>query len=122
MKIVREASSAITIRQVEKGRIVVGDEALTENVILHRDTIERGWNTTEGSELSADDISSIIEMQPEIIVYGTGWKPALPPRELTFHLARQNIGFEVMDTPAACRTFNILINEDRDVAAILRLV
>jgi len=122
MKFVRETPTAITIRHVERGRIVIGDEAVTENVILHRDRIERGWLPTAGNDLSVDDISSIIKLQPEIIVYGTGWEPVLPARELTFQLARQGIGFEVMDTPAACRTFNILISEDRDVAAILRLI
>ena len=121
MKFVRETPSAITIRHVERGRIVVGDETITENVLLYRDTIERGWTGSAAGELSLDDISSIVALQPEIIVYGTGWNPGLPPRELTFALARKGIGFEVMDTPAACRTFNILISEDRNAAAILRL-
>jgi uncharacterized protein len=121
MKFVRETPSAITIRHVEKGRLVIGDETVTESVMLYRDTIERGWPGAAENDLSIDDVSSLVAMQPEIIVYGTGWNPVLPPRELTFALARQGIGFEVMDTPAACRTFNILINEDRDVAAILRL-
>ena len=89
--------------------------------MLYRDTIERGWTATAQDDLSIDDVASIIALQPEIIVYGTGWSPVLPPRDLTFALARKGIGFEVMDTPAACRTFNILISEDRDVAAILRL-
>ena len=50
---------------------------------------------------------------------GAGWSPALPPRELTFAMARLGIGFEVMDTPAACRTFNILVAEGRRPAAVL---
>ena len=121
MKFVRETPSAITIRHVEKGRIIVGDETITENVMLYRDTIKRGWPETTGAELQVDDVASIITLQPEIIVYGAGWDPVLPPRELTFALARQGIGFEVMDTPAACRTFNILISEERDAVAILRV-
>ena len=121
MKFVRETTSAVTIRHVEKGRIIVGDETVTEDVVLYRDEIERGWHGKSANDLSVDDVEPIIALRPEIILYGTGWKPVLPPRELTFALARQGIGFEVMDTPAACRTFNILVSEDRDVAAILRL-
>ena len=44
-----------------------------------------------------------------------------PPRELTFSFARKGIGFEVMDTAAAARTFNVLANEDRRVVAVLYL-
>ena len=52
---------------------------------------------------------------------GTGWAPARPPRELTFAFARKGIGLEVMDTAAAARTFNVLANEGRRVAAVLYL-
>ena len=121
MKFDRETPSAITIRRVERGRIVVGDQTVTENVLLYRDRIERGWQPGAGNELGIGDVASLLELQPDIIVYGSGWEPVLPPRDLMFALARRGIGFEVMDTPAACRTFNILISEDRDVAAMLRL-
>ena len=61
----------------------------------------------------------VIAQAPEIILFGTGWNTVLPPRDVVFDLARKGIGFETMDTPAACRTFNILVSEDRDVAAVL---
>lgn len=119
MKFTREARSSLTIRQVEKGRIKVGDDVITENVVLFRDSVRPGWQSNWISDLTAADFSSLIEERPELIVFGAGWQPALPPRELMFALARKGIGFEMMDTPAACRTFNILIAEDRDVAAVL---
>lgn len=119
MKFSRESSSAVTIRRVEQGRIKIGDEEISENVVLFRDSVQRGFKPAEPGSLSEQDLESLIAEGPEMIIFGTGWKATLPPRELVFALARKGIGFETMDTPAACRTFNILIGEDRDVAAVL---
>ena len=119
MKFARETGNGLTIRKVEPGAIRIGNETHTENVILFRDSITTGWTVDEASQLSERDIGSLIAEQPELIVFGTGWTSCMPPRELNFALARKGIGFETMDTPAACRTFNILIGEDRDVAAVL---
>lgn len=121
MKFSRESPSAVTIRHVERGRIRIGDEVITENIVLFRESVRRGFTPAEEGRLSECDIETLIAEKPEIIIFGTGWNAALPPRELVFALARKGIGFETMDTPAACRTFNILIGEDRDVAAILLL-
>lgn len=121
MKFVREGISATTIRHIERGRLVVGDETVTENVVLFRETIERGWHDDTDAALSIDGIRSLVERRPEIILFGTGWETVLPPRDVVFELARRGIGFESMTTPAACRTYNILLSEDRDVAAILCL-
>lgn len=119
MKFSRETPSAVTVRHVELGRIRIGDEEFTENIVLFRDSVRRGFMPLEAGTLSAGDVEFLVAERPEIIIFGSGWKSALPPRELVFSLARKGIGFETMDTPAACRTFNILIGEDRDVAAVL---
>jgi len=119
MKFVREPGSAVTIRQVEKGLIRVGSEIVTENVILFRDTIRRGWKTNDVTNLKEEDLAELIAEEPEILLFGSGSQSLLPPRNLVFALARKGIGFETMDTPAACRTFNILVSEGRDVAAVL---
>ena len=119
MKFVRETHSSLTIHQVDEGVIRIGDEKIRENVVLFRDTIERGWMVDDVSKLVESDFATLIEKSPEIVIFGTGWTPKLPPRDLVFALARRGIGFETMDKPAACRTFNVLISEDRDVAAVL---
>ncbi len=119
MKFVRDPGSMVTVRHVEEGMIRIGNEKLTENVILFRDTIRRGWKPADRENPGVDDLAELLEQNPEIIIYGTGWQSRLPPRDLVFALARRGIGFEMMDTPAACRTFNILMSEDRDVAAVL---
>lgn len=115
----RDQISAITVRQVEPGAIRIADETISENVVLFRNAIQRGISIDNVAALQEQDLDDLLSQQPEIVIFGTGWKSQRPPRELVFAMARRGIGFETMDTPAACRTFNILVSEGRDVAAIL---
>ena len=119
MKFARTAHTALTVRRVNKGEIWIGDETITENVLLFRNEVRLGFNLSKATDLNERMIRDLIAEQPEIIILGSGWQSVMPPRDLVFALARKGIGFECMDTPAACRTFNILLSENRDVAAIL---
>jgi uncharacterized protein len=109
------------VRHVEEGKIKIGAEEFDDNIVLFRDEIQRGWHPADLNNPTSQDLADLIAAKPEVIIFGTGWQARLPPRELVFALARQGIGFEMMDTPAACRTFNVLVSEDRDVAAVLMI-
>ena len=115
----RDSISAVTIRKVEPGAVRIGGETVAENVVLFRDAIQRGISLDNVEALQEQDLEDLLSKQPELVIFGTGWKSQRPPRELVFAMARRGIGFETMDTPAACRTFNILVSEGRDVAAVL---
>jgi len=121
MKFVREARSPVTIRRLDKGAVTIGDEVFTDNVTLFRDSANHGPDFDSVASLREEQLAGIIAEKPEIIVVGGGWNAPLVPRTLSFAMARHGIGFEVMDTPAACRTFNILLSEGRDAAAVLRI-
>lgn len=119
MKVTRDQVSPLTVRRIAPGEILIGNETIRENVVLTAaQDIER-WTVDDVSRFAADDFAAIIDSRPEIVVLGTGWRPVLPPKEIMFAMAREGIGFESMDTPAACRTYNILINEGRRAAAVL---
>lgn len=75
------------------------------------------WEPATYSELNAQHLDALYAMNPEIIILGTGQKQIFPPAEILRRLANEQIGFEIMDTQAACRTFNILMAEDRTVVA-----
>lgn len=109
----------MTVRRVVPGEIQIGGRTVTDNVVLTAEHAIEPWAPDDVSRLSPQDFAAIIDTRPEIVVLGTGWHPVLPPKELVFALAREGIGFEFMDTPAACRTFNILVNEGRRTAAVL---
>lgn len=119
MKFTRDSHADVSIRRVEPGRIRIGKAHFERTVALTTDGVLPDYDVAGVDELTIEDFDALLETDPEIVVLGTGWRPAFAPRELTFAMARRGVGFEVMDTPAACRTFNILIAEGRRTAALL---
>lgn len=119
MNFTRENPSSLSVRQVEPGLVRIGEETITENVLIFRERIQRGINIDDVATLDERELDELLAQKPEIVILGTGWQAQRPARELVFAMARRGIGFESMDTAAACRTFNILLSEGRDVAAIL---
>ena len=119
MKFTRDPVSAVTIQHVERGRIRVGDEQFEQTFALTADDVIRNWSAVDIDRLMIGDFEELLTTEPDVVILGTGWQASFVPRELTFAMARRGIGFEVMDTPAACRTFNILLAEGRRPVAIL---
>lgn len=77
------------------------------------------WNVESFSSLKASDFAHIAELRPEVVLLGTGNTLRFPHPILTQVLAEARIGVEFMDLQAACRTYNILMAEERKVAAAL---
>ena len=77
------------------------------------------WEAACFDALAETDFQVFLELNPEILLLGTGAKQRFPHPRLTQALARKRIGVEVMDLQAACRTYNILMAEERRVAAAL---
>lgn len=75
------------------------------------------WPVASFETLVAADFTFIGELKPEVVVLGTGASQRFPGAELARALAATGVGVEVMDTRAACRTYNILASEGRKVAA-----
>ena len=77
------------------------------------------WSAAGFDALTEADFQTILELRPEILLLGTGPKQRFPHPRLTKALAAQRIGVEAMDLQAACRTYNILMAEERRVVAAL---
>ena len=77
------------------------------------------WPVESFEGLSGKSFSLLKNEKPEIVLLGTGPKQRFPHPRLTAALAQAGIGVEVMDLKAACRTYNILVAEERKVAAAL---
>jgi uncharacterized protein len=101
------------------GWIRVGATEYRDNVILLPDGVEPGWAATGFDALTEPDFARLLSYKPEIVLLGTGTTQRFPHPRLTAALSAQRVGVEVMDTGAACRTFNILVAEGRRVAAAL---
>ncbi len=107
------------IRSVSESAIRVNDDDYPRSIALTPEAVLGDWCDKPIADLVADDFSEVFDATPEVVLLGTGRTNVFPPRELTFAFARKGIGFEVMDSPAAARTFNVLANEGRRVAAVL---
>jgi uncharacterized protein len=77
------------------------------------------WPPASFEALAEAHFALIAELRPEVVLLGTGARLRFPHPRLTAPLARAGIGLEVMDVQAACRTYNILMAEQRVVAAAL---
>ena len=124
MKIAKEGLSrdAKVIRAYGPGRINVSDVLYTSSLILTADTVVADWAPQRFEELGLEQLQAALALKPEILLIGTGAAQHFLPGELLAKLSRGGVGVEVMDTAAACRTYNILLNEDRKVVAALLMI
>jgi uncharacterized protein len=88
-----------------------------DNILVTPERIVTGWAAAGFDALTEADFAAVAALEPEVALLGTGERLRFPHPRLTRALTDAGIGLEVMDTPAACRTFNILAAEGRKVAA-----
>ena len=119
MQLSREATEANVIVAWERGRLKIGKSWLYGHVIVMPDLIVDDWAVSRPDALTLDDLAPAIDRDPEIILLGTGAEMLLPDTRLIAALAERRIGLEIMSTPAACRTYNVLVHEQRHVIAAL---
>jgi uncharacterized protein len=119
LKFTREFSSATTIRRVSGTAIIIGDRRYTGTIALTPEGLVEDFAPPPIEELAIADLEALFRYEPELVILGTGERSVFPPRELTFAFARRRVGLEVMNTGAAARTFNVLANDGRRLAAIL---
>ncbi len=107
------------IRRVSSGAIVIGSQTYEAPIALTPEGLVDASPPSAIEDLEEAHFDALLSTDPEMIILGTGASNVFPPRELTFAMARKGIGLEVMDTPAAARTFNVLAGEGRRLAALL---
>ena len=111
-------SGVNTITGYGEGYVMVNGERRSSSVVVMPDRIEE-WPAKGFDQLSAEDFAFLKSLQAEIVLLGTGPRQRFPHPRFTAELAKAGIGLEVMDLQAACRTYNILVAEERKVAAAL---
>lgn len=101
--------------------ISVNGEAYNSSILVPPTGSVRPWSVASLADLTSTDIAQIVEERPELVIFGSGPKLRFPPPAVLQPLMVARIGFETMDTAAACRTYNILVGEGRQVMAALLL-
>jgi uncharacterized protein len=122
MKFTLEASpNANLIRSYSTGEIRIGDHSIRSSCIVTADALITSWPPATLDDLALNHLEQILELRPELVLLGTGAQQRFAPAAIRAAFASRSIGVESMDLGAACRTFNILVQEERRVAAALFL-
>jgi uncharacterized protein len=111
-------STANTVTGYGDDYVLVNGQRHEANLVLMPDRIVP-WEARSFDALTEADFLFLKNLAVEIVLLGTGKRQRFPRPQLTAPLAAARIGLEVMDLKAACRTFNILVAEERKVAVAL---
>ncbi|MEO6408855.1 MAG: Mth938-like domain-containing protein [Burkholderiaceae bacterium] len=101
------------------GGVIVAGVAHSNSVIVPWDGGVRAWPPRDFEALAAAHFEMLAQLEPELVIFGSGARLRFPNPALLRVLMQQRIGIETMDTPAACRTYNVLLAEGRRVIAAL---
>ena len=119
MKLHASSPSALnTFSGYGEGFVMVNGQRHESNLIVTPERI-LPWGVAGFDALAEPDFQVLLELNPEVLLLGTGPKQRFPHPRLTRALAAKRIGVEAMDLQAACRTYNILMAEERRVVAAL---
>lgn len=122
MQISQEPTSAqYHIRSYSTTQIQINDQVYQHSVIISPTQLITSWPPQSVAELTTEHLQELMNLLPEIILIGTGTESQILPANLHYFANIKNISLETMNTSAACRTYNLLVNERRKVVAGLML-
>ena len=107
------------IRSASQEGVTVNDTRYIASRCLSPETGRTDWPVQSVDDLQENHLAPVLDLDPEIVILGTGATQSFPPPQLVMKFYEKGIGFEAMTTEAACRTFNVLVSEERKVVAAL---
>ena len=130
MKFTLDTVQGIMVHSAQAGEVVLRmpndnpahpyrKQSYTSSLILGGSDHVEDWSLTHVNELTAEHLEIVWQRQPDIVLLGTGSRLIFPDRDIHQRFGTRGIGVEVMDTAAACRTYNVLLAEGRNVMALL---
>jgi len=120
MKLTLDANTRVNlVRSYSNGELRVGEQVFHRSCILTPDAILPDWRPTKVEEILESDLQALFATKPELVLLGTGDRQRFPSVQVRGAFVRAGVGLETMDLGAACRTFNVLVQEERRVCAAL---
>ena len=110
-------AGATRITSYGPGWFAIGDRVVRCGIVISADGTVESWPPALLADLDESHLRQLFALEPEVVLLGTGMHQEFPPAEVLRTFAERGVGFEVMDTAAACRTFNVLAAESREVVA-----
>lgn len=114
-------SQANLIRGYSATEVRIGSERVTGSCIVTATQLITTWEPASFEELSLTHLEAIFALGPELVLLSTGTRQRFASAAVRAAFAQRRVGLEVMELGAACRTFNVLVQEERPVAAALFL-
>jgi len=121
MKLQPDKSSVQTITAHGPGWVGVQADRIEHSVVIGSRGQRLPWNCERFEDLGPEHFAQLAEQGCEVVIFGSGQKLRFPQPAWLRPLIAKRIGVETMDTAAACRTYNILAQEGRDVIVALLL-
>ncbi len=110
------------IRAYAPGRININDRLLKASLVLSPLKLMEDWPPQCLEDITLEHLEPALAQEPEILVIGTGPTLRFPEARIMAEIQQRGIGLEVLDTAAACRTYNVLVSENRNVVAALLMI
>lgn len=109
------------INSYQPGQIVVNKQLYTDSIIITPEQLITDWIPQKSTEITANHLKIILDLSPQLVIIGTGEQQHFLDVALSLPFLQRGIGIEIMNTKAACRTYNVLMSEGRNVVAGLIL-
>ncbi len=114
-------STALRVRRYTSTELWIEDQCVRESCILGMGQLRTGWTVSGIASLDRAQLEPLLELRPRIVLIGQSGPPAHPPSGLRREMEALGVALECMELGAACRTYNLLSQEGREVVAGLIL-
>ena len=122
MKFTLESSTRVNlVRAYSRTELRIGEQLVRSSCIVSADRLITDWPPKGVAALAPEHLEAIFALAPEVVLLGTGERQRFPPAGIRAAFAARGVGLEVMDLGAACRTYNVLVQEERRAVAALFL-
>jgi uncharacterized protein len=120
MKLTQDIDGSVNfVRGYAPGEVRVNDQVLHKPCLIAAQVLVDDWPARSARELTPAQLEPIWALQPQVVLLGTGAQQVFPAAEVRRAFAARGVALEPMDLGAACRTYNVLVQEDRAVVAAL---
>jgi uncharacterized protein len=109
------------LRRADATSAVVVDRPITKSFVISAESIVEDFPYTASDALDDAAVETILRLKPEVVLLGTGDRIVFPSQKILASFLKRGIGLETMDSAAAARTFNVLIEEGRKAVGVFLL-
>ena len=109
------------VRHADSSTVRVVDREFRSSLVLGATRVIDDFAPRRVAEIDAQAVARVLEMQPDVVLLGTGARAEFPPPAVLAEFLKRGVGIETMDNAAAARTFNVLVSEGRNAVAVFLL-